>query len=340
MRWLDQPRNHLLTLVDPAYPACLRELPNPPPRCSCTATRTLGTPRSWRHRRQPQPEQRRTTQRPPCVRRPSGRHRTGDRQRAGHRHRCRCPRGALAVEGLTLAVTGTGSIACTRRRTASWPTDIAMNGLWSRNSDRHTAAAGQLPAPQPDPGRPVARHAGGRGRARRLADHRRLAAEAGREVFAIPGTDPQPAGARLPRADPRRRQTGRDRRARPRRPLLRRPGSARATRWFRRPGRPGRHWIRSTSRCWTPWDSTRRPPTNWSPEPASRRRSVVHASVARNAGSCIIRARWTVHASLNLPRVNPYPAFDGGNIPAGYRDAPPAVLQRRPIPEPPPGRLP
>lgn len=30
MRWLDQPRNHLLTLLDPLYPPRLRELVNPP----------------------------------------------------------------------------------------------------------------------------------------------------------------------------------------------------------------------------------------------------------------------------------------------------------------------
>ena len=30
MRWLEQPRNHLLKITDPAYPARLRQLPNPP----------------------------------------------------------------------------------------------------------------------------------------------------------------------------------------------------------------------------------------------------------------------------------------------------------------------
>ena len=39
----------------------------------------------------------------------------------------------------------------------------------------------------------------------------RLAAEQGREVFAIPGLDPQPAGARLPPPDPAGRKAGRNR---------------------------------------------------------------------------------------------------------------------------------
>jgi hypothetical protein len=81
---------------------------------------------------------------------------------------------------------------------------------------RHAAAAGELPAAQPHHRRADAGHAGGRGGAAvGLADHRAAGREAGREVFAIPGSihAPQSRGChalirRAPSWSSRRRHPG------------------------------------------------------------------------------------------------------------------------------------
>ena len=189
MRWLAQPRNHLLTIADPLYPARLRELSNPP-----TALFLHGDPELLAL---------------PQIaivgsRNPSTGGRRDARDFAAHLARAglvvasglasgidaEAHRGALDADGLTLAVTGTGLDRVYPAQNRSLAHDIAMNGLLVSEFPTGTPP---LPGNFPRRNRilaglslgtlvvEAALHSGSLITAR-------LAAEAGREVFALPGS--------------------------------------------------------------------------------------------------------------------------------------------------------
>jgi len=189
MRWLEEPRNYLLTITDPAYPALLRELANPP-----TALFLHGDPD--------------LLSLPQIAivgsRNPSTGGRRNAVEFAAHLARAglviasglatgidaAAHRGALDADGLTLAVTGTGLDRVYPAHNRALAHDIAMNGLLVSEFPTGTPpVAGNFPRRNRilaglSLGTLVveaALHSGSLITAR-------LAAEAGREVFAIPGS--------------------------------------------------------------------------------------------------------------------------------------------------------
>jgi DNA processing protein len=189
MRWLEQPRNFLLKITDPAYPARLRQLSNPP-----SALFLHGDPDLLSL-----PQLAIVGSRHPST---GGCRNAGDFagflaasglviasglaigiDAAAHR-------GALDVDGLTLAVTGTGLDRVYPARNRGLAHDIAMNGLLVSEFP-----CGTPPRPGNFPRRN--RILAGLSAGTLVVEAAmqsgslitaRLAAEAGREVFAIPGS--------------------------------------------------------------------------------------------------------------------------------------------------------
>ena len=189
MRWLEQPRNHLLRIVDPGYPTRLRDLPNPP-----TALFLHGDPDLLNAAqiavvgsRNPSSGGRRTAHEFAAELAGRGLVITSGLatgiDRAAHE-------GALEVDGLTLAVTGTGLDRVYPARNHDLARRIGMSGLLVSEFP-----LGTPPVPGNFPRRnrilagltlgtlvvEAALNSGSLITARR-------AAEAGREVFAIPGS--------------------------------------------------------------------------------------------------------------------------------------------------------
>jgi len=189
MQWLEQPNNHLLRITDPAYPERLRELPNPPTLLFLHGDpELLGLPQLA------------------IVgsRNPS----TGGRRNAhdfaahlaaaglvvssglAHGIDTAAHEGALAADGLTLAVTGTGLDRVYPARNRTLAHDIARSGLLvSEFPTGVPPLAGNFPRRN----RILAGLALGTlvvEAALRSGSliTARLATEAGREVFAIPGS--------------------------------------------------------------------------------------------------------------------------------------------------------
>ena len=189
MRWLEQPRNHLLKISDPAYPARLRQLPNPP-----SALFLHGDPDLL-----DLPQLAIVGSRNPS---------TGGRRNA-HAFAAHLAgaglvigsglatgidaeahRGALDAEGLSLAVTGTGLDRVYPAKNRALAHEIAMSGLLVSEFPTGTPP---LPAHFPRRNRILAGLALGTlvvEAAQRSGSliTARLATEAGREVFAIPGS--------------------------------------------------------------------------------------------------------------------------------------------------------
>ena len=189
MRWLEQPRNFLLKLTDPQYPGRLRELPNPP-----TVLFLHGDPELLAL-----PQLAVVGSRTPTT---GGRRNAHDF--AAHLATAglviasglaagidaAAHQGALSVDGLTLAVTGTGLDRVYPAHNRALAHEVAMNGLLVSEFPIGTPP---LPANFPRRNRilaglalgalvvEAARHSGSLITARH-------AAEAGREVFAIPGS--------------------------------------------------------------------------------------------------------------------------------------------------------
>ena len=189
MRWLDQPRNHLLTLADPTYPALLRELPNPPTALFLHGDPDiLGLPQlAIVGSRTPSSGGRRNAH-------AFAAHLAGTGLVIGSGLAtgidAAAHEGALAVEGLTLAVTGTGLDRVYPAQNRALAHDIAMNGLLVSEFPTGTPS---LPANFPRRNRILAGLALGTLVVEAALKSgslitARLAAEAGREVFAIPGT--------------------------------------------------------------------------------------------------------------------------------------------------------
>lgn len=189
MRWLDQPRNYLLTLVDPAYPALLRELANPPTALFLHGDPDiLGLPQlAIVGSRNPSSGGRRNAH-------AFAAHLAGTGLVIGSGLAtgidAAAHEGALSVEGLTLAVTGTGLDRVYPAQNRTLAHDIAMNGLLVSEFPTGTPP---LPANFPRRNRILAGLALGTLVVEAALKSgslitARLAAEAGREVFAIPGT--------------------------------------------------------------------------------------------------------------------------------------------------------
>ncbi|MCP5305319.1 MAG: DNA-protecting protein DprA [Chromatiaceae bacterium] len=189
MRWLEQPRNHLLTIVDPAYPVALRSLGNPPSALflhgdpellTLPQTAIVGS-------RNPSAGGRQTAHDFAAFLAAAGLVvssglATGI-DAAAHR-------GALDADGLTLAATGTGLDRVYPAGNRALAHDIALNGLLVSEFPTGTPP---LPGNFPRRNRilaglslgtlvvEAALHSGSLITAR-------IAAETGREVFAIPGS--------------------------------------------------------------------------------------------------------------------------------------------------------
>lgn len=189
MRWLEQARNYLLTITDAAYPARLRELPNPP-----TALFLHGDPDVLQTlqlamvgSRNPTTGGRRSAQEFAAHLATQGlviaSGLAAGIDAAAHE-------GALAADGLTLAVTGTGLDRVYPAGNRELAHRIAMNGLLVSEF-----ATGTPPLPGNFPrrnrilaglslGTLVVEAALGSG----SLITARLATEYGREVFAMPGS--------------------------------------------------------------------------------------------------------------------------------------------------------
>ena len=189
MRWLEQPRNHLLTIADPAYPARLRELPNPP-----TALFLHGDPDlldlaqlAIVGSRTPSTGGRRTATEFAAHLAGAGlviaSGLANGIDAAAHE-------GALQVDGLTLAVTGTGLDRVYPARNKELAHRIAMTGLLVSEFPTGTPP---LPANFPRRNRILAGLSLGTLVVEAALQSgslitARLATENGREVFAIPGS--------------------------------------------------------------------------------------------------------------------------------------------------------
>jgi DNA processing protein len=189
MRWLEQPRNHLLALNDPAYPERLRALPNPPAVLFLHGDpELLGLPQlAIVGSRNPSTGGRRTAREFSADLAAAGLVITSGLasgiDAAAHQ-------GALDVDGLTLAVTGTGLDRVYPAANRKLAHEVAGNGLLVSEFPTGTPP---LPANFPRRNRIIAglslgtlvveaaMHSGSLITAR-------LATENGREVFAIPGS--------------------------------------------------------------------------------------------------------------------------------------------------------
>ncbi len=189
MRWLEQPRNYLLTITDPRYPARLRELPNPPSvlflhgdpdlldlaQLAIVGSRNPST--GWQRTAFEFAAELAT--RGLVV----GSGLANGIDAAAHQ-------GALSVDGLTLAVTGTGLDRVYPARNRDLAHDIAMNGLLISEFPTGTPP---LAANFPRRNRILAGLALGTLVVEAALQSgslitARLAADSGREVFAIPGS--------------------------------------------------------------------------------------------------------------------------------------------------------
>lgn len=189
MRWLEQPRNHLLTIADPGYPARLRELPNPP-----TALFLHGDPElldlaqlAVVGSRSPSTGGRRTATEFAADLAAAGlviaSGLANGIDSAAHE-------GALRADGLTLAVTGTGLDRVYPARNKDLAHRIALNGLLVSEFPTGTPP---LPANFPRRNRILAGLSLGTLVVEAALQSgslitARLATESGREVFAIPGS--------------------------------------------------------------------------------------------------------------------------------------------------------
>ena len=189
MRWLEQPRNFLLKITDPSYPAFLRELSSPPSALFLHGDPDLlGLPQlAIVGSRNPSTGGRRTAGEFAGFLAASGLIvasglATGI-DAAAHQ-------GALDADGLTLAVTGTGLDRVYPARNRALAHDIAMNGLLVSEFPCSTPP---LPGNFPRRNRILAGLSLGTLVVEAAIQSgslitARLAAEAGREVFAIPGS--------------------------------------------------------------------------------------------------------------------------------------------------------
>ncbi len=189
MRWLEQARNYLLRITDPGYPALLRELSSPPSALFLHGDPDLlGLPQlAIVGSRNPTTGGRRTAGEFAGFLAASGLIvasglATGI-DAAAHQ-------GALDADGLTLAVTGTGLDRVYPARNRALAHDIAMNGLLVSEFPCRTPP---LPGNFPRRNRILAGLSLGTLVVEAATQSgslitARLAGEAGREVFAIPGS--------------------------------------------------------------------------------------------------------------------------------------------------------
>ena len=189
MRWLEQPRNYLLKINDHDYPARLRELANPPTVLFLHGDpEALGLPQlAIVGSRNPSTGGLRNAHDFAAHLATSGLA-IGSGLASGID--AAAHRGALAVDGLTLAVTGTGLDRVYPAKNRELAHDIAMNGLLVSEFATGTPP---LPAHFPRRNRILAGLALGTLVVEAALQSgslitARLAAEAGREVFAIPGS--------------------------------------------------------------------------------------------------------------------------------------------------------
>ena len=189
MRWLEGPRNALLTIADPAYPARLRELPNPPSALFLHGDpELLALPQlAVVGSRSPSTGGRRTAQAFAADLAAAGLA-IGSGLASGID--AAAHEGALSVDGLTLAVTGTGLDRVYPARHRELAHRVAMNGLLVSEFPTGTPP---LPANFPRRNRILAGLALGTLVVEAATQSgslitARLAAENGREVFAIPGS--------------------------------------------------------------------------------------------------------------------------------------------------------
>lgn len=189
LRWLQQPQNHLLSITDPAYPARLRVLPNPPcvlflhgdPELLDLAQLAIVGSRN------PSGGGRRNAHALAAALAAAGLVVTSGLasgiDAAAHS-------GALSVDGLTVAVTGTGLDRVYPARHRELAHEIARNGLLVSEFPTGTAP---LPHNFPRRNRIIAGLSVGTLVVEAAIQSgslitARLAAEAGREVFAVPGS--------------------------------------------------------------------------------------------------------------------------------------------------------
>ncbi len=189
MQWLEQPHNHLLKITDPAYPPRLRELADPPsalflhgdpdllalPQLAIVGSRNPSTG----GRRNAQDFAAHLAAAGLVI----GSGLATGIDAAAHR-------GALDAEGLTLAVTGTGLDRVYPAQNRSLAHDIAMSGLLVSEFPTGTPP---LPGHFPRRNRILAGLSLGilvveAAQKSGSLITARLATEAGREVFAIPGS--------------------------------------------------------------------------------------------------------------------------------------------------------
>jgi DNA processing protein len=189
MRWLEQPRNFLLCISDPAYPALLHRLPNPPSALFLHGDpELLALPQlAIVGSRSPTTTGRRNAQEFAAFLAAAGlvidSGLASGIDAAAHK-------GALTAEGLTLAVTGTGLDRVYPAANRSLAHDIAMNGLLVSEFPTGTPP---MPGNFPRRNRVLAGLSLGTLVVEAAPQSgslitARLAAEAGREVFAIPGS--------------------------------------------------------------------------------------------------------------------------------------------------------
>lgn len=189
MRWLDQPRNYLMTITDPSYPARLHALPNPPsllflhgdPELLDLAQLAIVGSRN------PSTGGRRTAFEFAAELAANGLV-VGSGLAQGID--AAAHEGALSVDGLTLAVTGTGLDRVYPARNRDLAHTVAMNGLLVSEFPTGTPPlAGNFPRRN--------RILAGLSLGTLVVEAAlqsgslitaRLAAENGREVFAIPGS--------------------------------------------------------------------------------------------------------------------------------------------------------
>jgi DNA processing protein len=189
MRWLEQPRNHLLAITDPDYPARLRALSNPPTVLFLHGDpELLGLPQlAIVGSRNPSTGGRRTA-----------REFSADLASAGlvissglaSGIDAAAHQGALDVDGLTLAVTGTGLDRVYPAANRELAHRVAENGLLVSEFPTGTPP---LPANFPRRNRIIAGLSLGTLVVEAALQSgslitARLATESGREVFAIPGS--------------------------------------------------------------------------------------------------------------------------------------------------------